>query len=166
MANVPNQIKAKALNAPKTIVVTTDAFAEGKAIPREYTGFGDDVSPKLGWRGVPGGTGAIAIIVDDPDAPGGTYTHWLVWDLPASVASLERGANVEKLGAVVGKNDFGFPKYMGPKPPSGTHHYHFQIFALSGKLGLAKDATADRVWAALAGKTLAWGEIVGTFTKP
>jgi hypothetical protein len=161
-----SMLKEKALRASKTINVGSSAFTDGKAIPREHSGLGEDVSPPLKWSGVPAGASAIAIIVDDPDAPGGTYTHWLAWDLPASTQSLDRGANIKKLGGVEGKNDFGFSKYMGPKPPSGTHHYHFQVFALSDKLNLPKDANAQRVWEALNGKVLAWGEVVGTFTKP
>lgn len=158
--------KEKAQGSPRTIRVATPAFEEGKPIPREHTGFGDDVSPALSWSGAPAGAKAFAIVVDDPDAPGGTYTHWLVLDLPAGVSSLDRGADVTKLGGVEGRNDFGFHRYMGPKPPSGTHRYHFQVFALGAKLGLPRDAKADQVWSALGEKAIAWGERVGLFTKP
>ena len=158
--------KTRAQRAPKTISVATPAFEEGKPIPRDYTGFGDDENPAIRWDRVPDGARAFAIVVDDPDAPGGTYTHWLVWDLPPATRSIERGADLLDVGGSEGKNDFGAPGYMGPKPPSGTHRYHFQVFALKEKLGLAGGAKADEVWEALGDKVLAWGERVGKFTKP
>ena len=158
--------KEKAQRAPKTVVVMMPAFEEGKPIPREYTGHGDDESPEIRWSGVPDGAKALAIIVDDPDAPGGTYTHWLVWDLPPVVRTIDRKANMMNVGGTEGKNDFGFGGYMGPKPPSGTHRYHFQVFALKEKLGLPADSDAAAVWNVLSDKVVAWGERVGKFTKP
>lgn len=158
--------KQHAIAAPNTLVVTSRAFAPGRSIPREFTGHGDDDSPPLEWHGAPEGTRAIAVVVDDPDAPGGTFTHWSVWDLPAGTTTLARGVSIGNLGGVTGQNDFGFERYMGPKPPSGTHRYHFQVFALKKKLGLPAGSTPEHVWAGLASHVLAWGEAVGTFTRP
>ncbi|MHB8584513.1 MAG: YbhB/YbcL family Raf kinase inhibitor-like protein [Thermoplasmatota archaeon] len=157
--------KEMALRAPKRIVVQTAAFQEGKPIPKDYSAFGEDVSPPLQWTQVPSETEAVAILVDDPDAPSGTFTHWIVVDLPRDVTTLERGADIEALGGIEGQNDFHTGGYRGPKPPSGTHHYHFQVFALREKMGLGTDATADAFWRALTGKVLAWGEVVGTFSR-
>lgn len=156
----------QALHAPQSLGVRSRAFEDGRAIPREHTAHGDDVSPPLAWTGVPEDAQSLAIVVDDPDAPTGTFTHWAVWDLPADLRELERGVDPVTLGARVGRNDFGFAKYMGPKPPSGTHRYVFRVFAVDKRLGLDANMPVDRLWRALAGHVLAWGETVGTFARP
>lgn len=156
----------QAMRAPQSIGVRSPAFEHGKPIPREFSGFGEDVSPEIEITGVPSGAQALAIVVDDPDAPRGTFTHWTVWDLPADTRRLERGAGVGRLGGAQGRNGFGFAKYMGPKPPSGTHRYFFRVFALSKRLGLPPNAPVEDVWKALAGNVVAWGETMGTFTRP
>lgn len=156
----------QALRAPKTLGVHSSAFTNGRALPREHSSFGDDVSPPISWSGLPDATQTLAIVMDDPDAPGGTFTHWLVWDLPATLRELTPGADVRSLGAREGQNDFGFARYMGPKPPSGTHRYFIRVFAISKRLGIEENATAERVWSAIAPNVLAWGEIMGTFTRP
>lgn len=156
----------QAMRAPQSIGVRSPAFQPGKPIPRESTGFGEDVSPEIEIAGVPSGAQSLAIVVDDPDAPRGTFTHWTVWDLPADTKRLERGVDVARLGGVQGRTDFGFSKYMGPEPPSGTHRYYFRVFALSKRLGLPPNAPVEDVWKALAGNVLAWGETMGTFTRP
>lgn len=156
----------QAMRAPRSIAIHTPAFQEGKPIPREFTGFGEDVSPALSWTGVPADAQALAIVVDDPDAPSGTFTHWTAWDLPADLKGVPKGVDVAGLRGVVGRNDFGFARYMGPKPPGGTHRYHFRVFALSKRLGLPANAPPEDVWKALAGNVVAWGETMGTFTRP
>lgn len=151
---------------PPTLQVKSPEFDEGRAIPREFSGHGDDVSPPLEWRGAPEGTRAIAIIVDDPDAPKAVFTHWTVWNLPATERGLPKAFHVRSVGAVEGKNDFGVIGWRGPMPPSGTHRYFFRVFALDAPLDLAEGTGVDEVWRALEGRVLAWGETMGTFTKP
>lgn len=156
----------QALRAPKSIGIRSVAFQHGKQVPREFTGFGDDLSPPLEWTGVPNGAQSIALLVDDPDAPAGTFTHWAVWNLPPRLEGLEAGARVVPLGGIEGRNDFGTSGYRGPKPPSGTHRYFFRIFALDRSLDAPPNAPVEVLWRHLSGHTLAWGEIIGTFTKP
>lgn len=160
------QSQQQALRAPQSIGVRSPAFNAGRAIPREYTGLGDDVSPPLEWTAVPDVTRAIAIVVDDPDAPGHTFTHWTAWNIGRATTSVHRDADIKALGGIEGRNDFGSAGYRGPKPPSGTHRYYFRVFALDEELPLAKNATVEEVWRHLARHTIAWGELMGTFTKP
>lgn len=152
----------EALRAPRKIGITSPEFAQGKAIPREFTGHGDDVSPPLDLTGVPHDAQALAIVMDDPDAPGGTFTHWTAWNISPQTTSLERGAQL----LAQGRNDFGTTGYRGPKPPSGTHRYYFRVFALDQQLGIPPNAPVDEVWRHLAKHTMAWGELMGTFTRP
>lgn len=154
------------MRAPQSIGVRSPSITPGRPIPREFTAFGDDVSPALNVTGVPEGTVALAIVVDDADGPGGGFTHWTVWNLPGDTREIPQDADVGVVGGVEGTNDFGFAKYMGPKPPSGTHHYHFRVFALEKELSLPRNAKPDDVWRALAGNVRAWGELVGTSAKP
>ena len=104
--------------------------------------------------------------MDDPDASSGGFTHWTVWNLPPRIESLEAGAKVIPLGAIEGRNDAGRTGYVGPMPPSGTHRYVFRIFALDKFLDLPPNAPVNDVWTHLSKHTIAWGELVGTFTKP
>lgn len=106
----------------------SDDFKEGGMIPRRFTCDGEDISPHLAWDDVPDGTASFAIIVDDPDAPMGTWVHWLVCDIPADVREIPRGTLPE--GARQVRNDFGQPEYGGPCPPGGTHRYFFRLYAL------------------------------------
>ena len=121
-----------------TISVTSTAFEAGKPIPKEYTGYGQDLSPPLAWSNIPQGTKELALICDDPDAPFGTWVHWVIYKIPADATGLPEGLPREKTlttpaGAVQGVNSFGRAKlgYNGPKPPGGTHHYHFKLYALN-----------------------------------
>lgn len=159
-------VQQRALRAPRSIGLSSVGFQHGKQIPREFSGYGDDINPPLAWTGTPSSTQALAIVMDDPDAPGGTFTHWTIWNLPPRIESLEAGAKVIPLGAVEGRNDAGRSGYVGPKPPSGTHRYVFRIFALDKFLDLPPNAPVADVWTQLAKHTIAWGELVGTFTKP
>lgn len=107
------------------------AFPEGGAIPKLHTCEGADLSPPLEWSGEPGDTKSFALIVDDPDAPAGTWNHWLLWDIPVSVHALAQGIKPPQTG-VSGANDFGKPGYGGPCPPKGhgPHRYFFRLYAL------------------------------------
>src|SRR5437868_868945 len=112
--------------------ISSSAFSEGANIPPKFTCDGEDTSPPLKIDGVPQEAKGFVLIVDDPDAPGGLFTHWLVWNIDAKTSSLAAG---NAPGGVQGKNDFGKTGYGGPCPPSGTHRYSFKIFALDQKLG-------------------------------
>lgn len=151
--------------APKTLRVTSTAFADGDPIPREFTCQGEDVSPPLAVGGVPPGAKSLALIVDDPDAPRGTWTHWTAWDLPSATRTLPRGVDVAKLGGREGLNDSHGVGWEGPCPPSGTHRYFFKVYALAAPLGLPRGAKRPDVERAMADKVLAWGELMGRYAK-
>lgn len=158
------EFQEAALRAPQSIGVACPDFATGEAIPAQYSGIGDDVSPPLRFTGIPRGAQSLAIVLDDPDAPGGTFTHWTVWNVRVGT-QLERDADVRALGGVEGANGFGRAGYGGPNPPEGTHRYRFRVLALDKTLGLRPNAPPEDVWRALQGHVLAWGELVGTFTR-
>jgi len=155
--------------APATISLTSPAFAEGAAIPRRFTCDGEDLSPPLAWSEPPEGTRAFALVVDDPDAPGGTFTHWLVYDLPADARSLPEGVPAESElpgGGRQGENDFGRTGYGGPCPPRGEQHrYRFAVYALDAPLGLPPGAGRGEVLEAIAGHALARGMLTGTYRR-
>jgi len=122
------------------------AFKEGDYIPKEYTCDGGNFSPPLRWKGVPEGTKSLALICDDPDAPGGSFVHWVIYNIPPSVEHLDEDVgHSEHLGngAIQGKNDYGKIGYKGPCPPSGVHRYFFYLYALDDtvtmKPGMKKD---------------------------
>ncbi|CAD7775828.1 Phosphatidylethanolamine-binding protein [Candidatus Methanoperedenaceae archaeon GB50] len=151
------------------ISVSSDAFEDDGMIPAEYTCDGENVSPQISWTGIPAGSKSIVLIVDDPDAPGGTFTHWVVYNIPPDVVELPRG--VERQGAlpsgcVRGVTDFGSIGYGGPCPPPGKpHRYHFKVYALDEKLSLGGGSTKDEVEAAMEGHVLAMGELVGRYGR-
>jgi hypothetical protein len=149
--------------APAALTVTSTAFAAGGAIPRDYTCEGKEVAPPLAWSGAPDRTQSFAIVADDPDAPSGTWVHWVVAGIPASVTSLPEGGALPA-GAVDGTNSFGKLGWGGPCPPSGTHHYHFKIYALDAGLG-GRGMTKAQLLAAMKDHVLARGELVGTYQK-
>ena len=143
---------------------TSDAFQNGGAIPAKFTCDGASQSPPLAWDEPPQGTKSFALVVDDPDAPGGTFRHWGAYDIPANARSLAAG---QALGAQA-VNDFGKPGYGGPCPPQGhgAHHYHFKLFALDvDKLGLSANAKVADVEAAASQRALGQGELVGTYER-
>ena len=131
------------------------AFEEGKSIPRKYTCDGEDISPPLNWSGVPEEARSLVLIADDPDAPRGIWTHWVLFDLPVEVSELPKGLPAEKTVLVAsgearhtarqGRNDFRKLGYGGPCPPSGTHRYSFRLYALDDSLGLEPGATRQQV---------------------
>jgi Raf kinase inhibitor-like YbhB/YbcL family protein len=155
--------------ARMALTVTSSAFTAGEAIPAQYTCKGTDVSPALEWSGAPAHTASFAIIMDDPDAPGGTFVHWVAWNIPQTTHSLPQGVpKREQLqdGARQGRNSFDKIGYNGPCPPAGqTHRYFFRIYALDSKLELAAGADRDALDAAMKGHVLAQGEYMGTFHK-
>jgi hypothetical protein len=155
-----------------SLAVTSTAFKNGEAIPTQFTCDGADRSPPLAWSGAPQNTAAYALIVEDPDAPGGTFIHWVLYDIPGNVRSLPegvaRGDAVAALGgAKQGRTGFkGALGYGGPCPPRGSaHHYHFRLVALDKTLGIPAGASRDDVTSAMRGHELARGELVGTYAR-
>jgi len=147
--------------------LTISAFPEADFVPRLHTCEGADISPSLEWSGEPNRTESYALIMDDPDAPGGTWNHWLLWDLPASVHNLAQGYKPGKLG-VSGANDFGKPGYGGPCPPKGggVHRYFFHVYALGvASLGLAPGSKRAAVDKALRGHILAEAQYMGRYER-
>lgn len=154
------------MTTPAPFTLTSAAFAAGGAIPRRQTCDGADVSPPLAWNFAPAATQAYALVVDDPDAPGGLWIHWVVYDLPASATSLPEAVPPSGSGAPKqGLNDFRRVGWGGPCPPSGTHRYVFTLYALSAPLGLSGTPSAAQVRAAAKEKTLAVTTLIGTYRR-
>jgi Raf kinase inhibitor-like YbhB/YbcL family protein len=145
------------------LVLTSTAFGDGEPIPDRFTCEGADVSPPLAWAELPPGTASLALLVDDPDAPGGTFTHWLAWDIDPAAGAIGEGAVLP----AEGKNGFGHRGYGGPCPPrgDGPHRYLFRLFALDAPLDLDAGANKGSFQAALAGHVLAAGELTGTYER-
>jgi Raf kinase inhibitor-like YbhB/YbcL family protein len=155
---------AAAVRAAAPIGVTSSAIASGGQIAQRFVRAHGNVSPPLAWTPVPG-VHVWAVIVDDPDASGPRpFAHWLVWNIPANVTQVAEGRS--PAGAIEGRNDFGQLGYGGPQPPSGTHHYHFRLYALDGPLRLAAGADRDALVGAMRGHVVAAGEMVATATAP
>jgi Raf kinase inhibitor-like YbhB/YbcL family protein len=152
-----------------SLKVTSTAFSEGAAIPTKFTCDGEDVSPPLAWSGVPEGTRSVALISDDPDAPGRTWVHWVLYRLQADAAGLpEAVPKTDTLpnGARHGTTDFGRREYGGPCPPPGSpHRYFFKVYALDGAVDLEPGATKGDLLSAMDGHTLAQGELMGTYRR-
>ena len=150
------------------IEVRSSAFAEGETIPSRYTCDGLDVSPPLSWGSVPDGIQSLALIADDPDAPRGTFVHWVIYNLPPNTRRLpENVPNQPTLlsGAVQGVNGAGGVGYMGPCPPSGTHRYFFKVYALDTQLELGGSAAKDDLMGAMEGHVLTEGQLMGTYQR-
>jgi Raf kinase inhibitor-like YbhB/YbcL family protein len=151
------------------IDVTSTAFQEGQPIPAQYTADGKDVSPPLSWGGVPAGTRSLALLCEDPDAPRGTWSHWVLFNLPADAGGLPEGVPPEaKLsnGATQGTNDFRKVGYGGPSPPPGKpHRYFFKLYALDTTLSLPPSTTRQQLQGAAQGHVLGEGQLMGTYGR-
>ncbi len=148
--------------------VSSSAFEEGDMIPIKYTCDGEDVSPPLAWEGVPEGTRSIALICDDPDAPVGTWVHWVLYNLPPDSKGLPEAvppAEVLENGARHGKNDWQRLGYGGPCPPGGTHRYYFKVYALDTVLELESGTTKAQLLEAMEGHVLAEGQLMGRYKR-
>ncbi len=149
--------------------ITSPAFEAGGRIPAAHTCDGDDVSPLLRWDGEPGDTVTFALIMEDPDAPGGTFTHWIVYNLPGNCHELEKVVPIKRHldnKAIQGKNDFGKIGYRGPCPPGGSEHrYFFRIFALKRKLPPESIDNGTEFYEAIKGIVLDKAEYMGTYYK-
>jgi Raf kinase inhibitor-like YbhB/YbcL family protein len=149
--------------------ITSPAFREGDLIPKQYTGDGKDLSPPLRWTDPPAGTKSFALICDDPDAPRGTWVHWVLFDLPANTRHLDEGVPHDDIlltGGTQGTNDFKKIGYGGPAPPRGkAHRYFFKLYALDTDLKLAAGASRDEVLAAMQGHLLAEAQLIGLYQR-
>lgn len=167
-------IDAVESRAADTIDVSSPAFASDGSIPDTYSDYGEGRSPELSWGDVPSGTKTIAIVAEDPDAPRTVpYTHWLLYNLPATARSVsaavpheESPRNLE--GALQGRSSKGSIGYFGPHPPTNDppHHYHFELFCLDAPLDLTAGANRNEVLTAMSGHVLAKGEVIGTYQAP
>jgi Raf kinase inhibitor-like YbhB/YbcL family protein len=154
-----------------TLVVKSASFQNGEAIPKQYTCDGANEVPRIEVSDMPLTTVSWALVVDDPDAPSGTFTHWVIWNMPARFRFIG-GAGTQNLpqlpgGVRQGKNDFGKFGWSGPCPPPGKlHHYRFRVFALDGPLALPASASSSDLERAVKGfHTLAEGSLVGTYSR-
>jgi len=144
----------------ENLIITCPAFENKKPIPRKYTCDGDNVNPALNISGVPEATKSLVLIMDDPDAPMGTWDHWIVWNIPPTNKIEEN-----TVPGVEGMNDSRKHSYSGPCPPSGTHRYFFKVYALDTKLNLAPNSRKKDVEKAMKGHILAQGELVGLYSR-
>jgi Raf kinase inhibitor-like YbhB/YbcL family protein len=160
-----NESNRGVASVQKTIVVSSDAFGDGQTIPTSFTCDGSDVSPPLRWSGVPDEAVELALLVEDPDAPGGTFVHWLLWGLAPGVSELPEGSVPD--GARQGTNGFGKLGWGGPCPPRGhgPHRYVFTLHALAEPLHVDEGATADQLRAAIEGKVIAQGQLIGLYGR-
>lgn len=145
------------------------AFAQGEAIPVEYTADGADISPPLAWRAEVEPE-SYALVCEDPDAPGGTWVHWVVYDIPPEASGLDEGLPGEETledGTTQGENDWGETGYGGPAPPegSGAHRYFFRLYALDAQLDLPPGLTADELYEAMGDHVMATAELMGTYSR-
>jgi len=142
--------------------ISSSAFTDGGPIPAKYTCDGANVSPPLAFAGVPAGAKSITLIVDDPDAPGGTFDHWIVWNIPPGTKSLAEGQSPPGVSA---PNGFGKSGYGGPCPPRGEHRYEFKLYALDTTLDLPQTASKADVENAMSGHTIARAEMMGRYER-
>lgn len=148
-----------------TIEITSPSFGEGEAIPAKFTCTGDNISPELVWSELPAGTKSFALIMDDPDAPVGTWVHWVLYNLPADARGLAESYTPES-GVSAGKNSWGTTDYGGPCPPSGQHRYYFKLYALD--IVLEENASMDKatLLKQIDGHVIGEGQLIGVYQKP
>lgn len=168
LADDSDSLKTDEVKIPD-LELRSDAFKQGETIPVKYTCDGENLSPALTWSRPPDSTKELILICDDPDAPGGTWDHWVVYGLPADTAGLPEGVPKTKeieTGGFHGKNSWGKIGYGGPCPPKGSaHRYFFRIYAIDTKLDLKPGASKKEVLAAIDGHVLAQGELMGKYGR-
>lgn len=152
-------IKEARMGADANILLASSAFKDNGAIPEKYTCKGENISPPLEISDVPEGTGSFAIIMHDPDAPSGDFTHWTIWNIDPSVTKFEE--NIVPATATEGQTEFGKMGYGGPCPPSGTHHYIFDLYALKTKLNLPAGSSRAQLETSMQGQIVAQTKLVG-----
>src|SRR5664280_2610345 len=159
----PGRSEVIEVASPSSLRLTSPAFGDGDAIPSRYGCDGANVSPQLAWHGAPDATRSFALLVTDPDARG--FVHWIAVDIPAASNGLGEGASGTGVAGREGRNDFGRIGWGGPCPPSGTHRYVFDLFALSAPRGLSGTPSAADVRRALAGRVIAEARLTGTYRR-
>ena len=150
------------------IQLTSTAFSDGAMIPIRYTCDGEDLSPPLSWSGLPAGTRSLALICDDPDAPVGTWDHWVLFNIPATATGLPENVPSKATfddGSVHDNNSWGRPGYGGPCPPGGTHRYFFKLYALDTELNLKTGATKSQLVKAMEGHILDQVQLMGKYRR-
>lgn len=155
-------------NMSANIIVKSNSFSDGGMIPAKYTCDGANISPQLSWDNAPKGTKSFVLICEDPDAPMGTFTHWILYDIPADVHELLENLPKDKIlpnGAKQGIADFKKIGYGGPCPPNGTHRYYFKLYALDTLLNLEPGLKKEDILKAMNGHILAQGQIMGKYAR-
>lgn len=150
------------------MIITSAAFADSALIPMVYTCDSIDISPPLHWEGIPDSAQSLALIVDDPDAPGQTWVHWVMFDMPPDTHGVDAHVPTDTVlanGAIQGISDFKRIGYGGPCPPGGTHRYVFKLYALDTKLGRGAGETKAELLHAMKGHIMARGKLVGRYTR-
>lgn len=163
-----DQVAEEGAVSDLSIVLTSSAFTDGSDIPTKYTCDGEDVSPPLEWSNLPQSTKSIALIVDDPDAPGRAFVHWVLYAVSPDSGGLPEGVpagGVTPQGARHGTNGFKRTGYGGPCPPSGSHRYFFKLYALDSGLGLEAGASKSDLLQAMEGRVLAQGQLMGRYQR-
>ena len=148
--------------------IKSSAFSEGGMIPYQYTCDGKDISPPLAWQGVPDGAHSLALICDDPDAPVGTWVHWVYYDIPADKTGLSENVNTRENppdGGTQGRNNFRKTGYGGPCPPGGTHRYFFKLYALDTILNLPPGATKKELLQKMEGHVISKAQLMGKYKR-
>lgn len=151
-----------------SISITSNAFSEGGMIPAEYTCDGKDISPQISWSGIPKNTRSIVLIADDPDAPAGTWVHWVVYNIPPERKVFGEGIQPRESlddGTMQGKNDFGRIGYGGPCPPGGTHRYYFRIYALEEKPDVRPGLTKKQIMEKIKDLIVSEGHLMGKYGR-
>lgn len=143
--------------------ITSTAFDDNDEIPTRYGRSFDDINPPLAFSDIPEDAQSLVLIMDDPDAPSSTFTHWVAYNITPE--EVELGEGETPAGSVQGTNDFGELGYGGPMPPSGTHHYHFKLYALDDQLDLPEGATSEDLEEAMEGHVITKAEIVGLYSS-
>ena len=166
-SQIETQVVTSNEEVTMSLKISCPAFENGKPIPSDFSCKGRDVSPALAWTEPPAGTQSFALIMDDPDAPMGTWVHWILFNIPASTRNLTEGTPTDAQlgdGSLQGKTSAGSNGYHGPCPPSGTHRYFFKLYALDTMLSLSTKADKKELLAAMEGHILANAELMGTFS--
>ena len=143
--------------------ISSPAFVHGAMIPARFTADGANVNPPLVISGAPAAAKTLVLVVDDPDAPAGTWNHWLLWNIAPETKEI--GEDAVPAGAIAGKNDFGRSVYLGPSPPSGTHRYYYRLFALDRVLDLKPGADRNQLDRAIKGHIIATAELIGRYSR-
>jgi Raf kinase inhibitor-like YbhB/YbcL family protein len=142
--------------------ISSSAFADGQSIPSVYTCDGNDTSPPLAVSGAPAGAKSLALVMDDPDAPGGTFDHWVVWNIPPNTTAIAEGQPPQ---GVAGRNSFRKNGYGGPCPPDREHRYFFKVYALDTMLNLPASATKADLEKAMKGHVIGQGQLMGRYNR-